>query len=124
MSTLIQILWKKTKRVKWKWKNSVALEKTPQKRGTILNVGTRTPRKPNSARWKIAKVQLSNNNKLFAYIPGISHTLQKHHYVLVSGWGAWDVPALNYWLIWGVLDFLGMPWSNKRSKFGAKVIRE
>ena len=98
-----------------------ALEKCPQKRGVCLRVSTRTPKKPNSALRKIAKVRLSNRHELFAYIPGEGHNLQEHSMVLIRGGRVKDLPGVKFHCIRGVKDLLGIPDRKRgRSKYGAK----
>lgn len=98
-----------------------ALEKCPQKRGVCLRVSTRTPKKPNSALRKIAKVRLSNRHDIFAYIPGEGHNLQEHSMVLIRGGRVKDLPGVKFHCIRGVKDLLGIPDRRKgRSKYGAE----
>lgn len=98
-----------------------ALEQCPQKAGVCLRVSTRTPKKPNSALRKIAKVRLSNKNDVFAYIPGEGHNLQEHSMVLIRGGRVKDLPGVKYHCIRGVKDLLGIPTRRRgRSKYGAE----
>lgn len=98
-----------------------ALEGCPQKKGIILKLFTRTPKKPNSAIRKVAKVRLSNKRVITAYIAGEGHALQEHGVVLVRGGRIKDLPGLKYRLIRGVYDFLGLKNRKQaRSKYGTK----
>jgi small subunit ribosomal protein S12 len=105
---------------KWKSK-SPALEGCPQKRGVCIRVYTTTPKKPNSALRKVAKVRLSNGREVIAYIPGIGHNLQEHSVVLVRGGRVKDLPGVKYHIIRGALDAAGVENRRKsRSKYGTK----
>jgi small subunit ribosomal protein S12 len=100
---------------------SVALGGTPQKRGVCVRVTTMTPKKPNSALRKIAKVVLSNKVEVISYIPGIGHNLQEHSIVLVRGGRVKDLPGVKYHIIRGALDATGVEGrKTSRSKYGAK----
>jgi small subunit ribosomal protein S12 len=102
-------------------KKTVALEGCPQKRGVCLQVKTMTPKKPNSALRKIARVRLSNGKEITAYIPGEGHNLQEHSIVLVRGGRVRDLPGVRYHIIRGVLDTLGVEGRERsRSKYGWK----
>jgi small subunit ribosomal protein S12 len=93
----------------------------PQKRGVCINVKTTTPKKPNSALRKIARVRLTNGIEVTAYIPGIGHNLQEHSVVLIRGGKVRDLPGVRYHIIRGVLDTAGVAKRNQgRSKYGAK----
>ena len=93
----------------------------PQKRGVCLQVRTVTPKKPNSALRKVARVRLSNGNEVTAYIPGEGHNLQEHSIVLVRGGRVRDLPGVRYHIIRGTLDTLGVEGRKQsRSKYGAK----
>ena len=93
----------------------------PQKRGVCLNVRTVTPKKPNSALRKVARVRLSNGNEVTAYIPGEGHNLQEHSIVLVRGGRVRDLPGVRYHIVRGTLDTLGVDGRKRsRSKYGAK----
>jgi small subunit ribosomal protein S12 len=93
----------------------------PQKRGVCLNVRTVTPKKPNSALRKVARVRLSNGKEVTAYIPGEGHNLQEHSIVLVRGGRVRDLPGVRYHIIRGSLDTLGVDGRHQsRSKYGAK----
>src|SRR4030095_14227956 len=98
-----------------------ALEASPQKRGVCLQVKTMTPKKPNSALRKIARVRLSNGKEVPAYIPGEQHNLQEHSIVLVRGGRVRDLPGVRYHIVRGTLDALGVDGRKRsRSKYGAK----
>ena len=93
----------------------------PQKRGVCTKVSTKTPKKPNSALRKIARVRLTNGNEVTAYIPGIGHNLQEHSVVLIRGGRVRDLPGVRYHIIRGTLDAQGVANRNQsRSKYGAK----
>ena len=97
------------------------LEASPQKRGVCLNVRTVTPKKPNSALRKVARVRLSNGKEVTAYIPGEGHNLQEHSIVLVRGGRVRDLPGVRYHIVRGSLDTLGVDGRKQsRSKYGAK----
>jgi small subunit ribosomal protein S12 len=97
------------------------LEASPQKRGVCLVVKTMTPKKPNSALRKVARVRLSNGREVTAYIPGIDHNLQEHSIVLVRGGRVRDLPGVRYHIVRGVLDSSGVEARRRsRSKYGAK----
>ena len=94
---------------------------SPQKRGVCTAVRTATPKKPNSAMRKIARVKLTNGNEVTAYIPGIGHNLQEHSVVLIRGGRVKDLPGVRYHIIRGTLDAQGVAKRNQaRSKYGAK----
>jgi small subunit ribosomal protein S12 len=98
------------------------LDSCPQKRGVCLIVRTQTPKKPNSALRKIARVRLSNGKEVTAYIPGEGHNLQEHSIVLVRGGRVRDLPGVKYHVVRGVLDCAGVEGRKKsRSKYGAKA---
>ncbi|NCD32690.1 MAG: 30S ribosomal protein S12 [Spartobacteria bacterium] len=98
-----------------------ALSKCPQRRGVCLQVKTQTPKKPNSALRKIARVRLTNGEEVTAYIPGEGHNLQEHSMVLVRGGRVKDLPGVRYHIVRGTLDCLGVNGRNRgRSKYGAK----
>ncbi len=97
------------------------LEKSPQRRGVCLQVRTMTPKKPNSALRKIARVRLSNGKEVTAYIGGEGHNLQEHSIVLVRGGRVRDLPGVRYHIVRGSLDCLGVDGRKQgRSKYGAK----
>ncbi len=96
-------------------------QNSPQKRGVCTRVGTLTPKKPNSALRKYARVRLSNNMEVTAYIPGIGHNLQEHSVVLIRGGRVKDLPGVRYHIVRGALDTAGVEGRQKgRSKYGAK----
>jgi small subunit ribosomal protein S12 len=100
---------------------SPVLDKCPQKRGVCLQVKTMTPKKPNSALRKIARVRLSNGKEVTAYIPGEGHNLQEHSIVLIRGGRVRDLPGVRYHIVRGVLDTQGVGNRKQaRSKYGAK----
>ena len=100
---------------------SPALKKCPQKRGVCLQVKTMTPKKPNSALRKIARVRLTNGIEVTGYIPGEGHNLQEHSIVLVRGGKVKDLPGVRYHIVRGTLDAAGVNQRKKsRSKYGAK----
>jgi len=120
MPTINQLIRKGRKRVKKKTK-SPALEGSPQKRGVCLRVYTTTPKKPNSALRKVARVRLSNGKVVSAYIPGEGHTLQEHSIVLVRGGRVKDLPGVRYHIVRGVYDSTGVEDRKKsRSCYGTK----
>lgn len=95
---------------------------SPQKRGVCTKVSTKTPKKPNSALRKIARVRLTNGSEVTAYIPGIGHNLQEHSVVLIRGGRVRDLPGVRYHIIRGTLDTQGVAKRNQsRSKYGAKA---
>ena len=97
------------------------LQACPQRRGVCLRVSTQTPRKPNSALRKVARVRLSNGNEVWAYIPGEGHNLQEHSVVLVRGGRVKDLPGVRYHIVRGTLDALGVEGrSQSRSRYGTK----
>lgn len=96
----------------------------PFKRGVCLSVKTTTPKKPNSALRKIAKVRLTNGMEVTAYIPGEGHNLQEHSIVLVRGGRVPDLPGVRYHIVRGVLDTAGVERTQQRSKYGAKKPKE
>jgi len=94
---------------------------SPQKRGVCTRVTTMTPKKPNSAQRKYARVRLSNGLEVTAYIPGVGHSLQEHSVVLIRGGRVKDLPGVRYHIIRGTLDAMGVAKRNQaRSKYGAK----
>jgi small subunit ribosomal protein S12 len=103
----------------------VAIPGAPQKRGVCLQVRTMTPKKPNSALRKIARVRLTNQMEVTAYIPGIGHNLQEHSVVLVRGGRVKDLPSVKYHIIRGTLDAAGVKDRKQgRSKYGAKAAQQ
>jgi small subunit ribosomal protein S12 len=110
---------------KKKWDKCPALEKNPQKKGFCVKVFTKTPRKPNSALRKVAKIRLTTGKKVDAYIPGIGHNLQEYSVVLMRGGRVKDLPGVKYHLIRGKLDLAGLhERKNSRSKYGGKQNRK
>jgi len=110
---------------KSKKSKSKALMKCPQRRGVCLQVTTRTPKKPNSALRKIARVRLVNGEEITAYIGGEGHNLQEHSVVLVKGGRVRDLPGVRYHVVRGALDSLGVDGRKQsRSKYGAKTPKE
>jgi small subunit ribosomal protein S12 len=104
---------------------SPALDNCPQRRGVCLIVKTMTPKKPNSALRKIARVRLTNGQEVTAYIPGEGHNLQEHSMVLVRGGRVKDLPGVRYHIVRGTLDCLGVETRRRsRSKYGAKTPKE
>ncbi len=120
MPTINQLVRKGRKKVSKKSK-SVDLEQCPQKKGVCLQVMTRTPKKPNSALRKVARVRLTNGKEVTAYIPGEGHNLQEHSIVLIRGGRVPDLPGVKYHMIRGKLDTAGVEGRKRgRSKYGAK----
>jgi small subunit ribosomal protein S12 len=120
MPTINQRVRKGRKKTKTKSK-SPALANCPQRRGVCVQVMTRTPKKPNSALRKVAKVRLTNGQEVIAYIPGEGHNLQEHSIVLVRGGKVKDLPGVRYHIVRGTLDSLGVDGRRRsRSKYGAK----
>ena len=120
MPTINQLVRKGRKKAVAKSK-SPALNNCPQRRGVCLQVYTRTPKKPNSALRKVAKVRLTNGYEVIAYIGGEGHNLQEHSIVLISGGRVKDLPGVRYHIVRGSLDTLGVDGREQaRSKYGAK----
>jgi len=120
MPTINQLVRKGRKRIKSKSKAPV-LEQCPQKRGVCTQVKIQTPKKPNSALRKIARVKLSNSREITAYIPGEKHNLQEHSIVLVRGGRVRDLPGVRYHIIRGTLDASGVEDRKQgRSLYGTK----
>ncbi len=120
MPTISQLVRKGRQSVEKK-STAPALKECPQKRGVCTRVYTTTPKKPNSALRKVARVRLTNNIEVTAYIPGIGHNLQEHSVVLVRGGRVKDLPGVRYHVVRGALDAAGV--ANRmqaRSKYGAK----
>lgn len=120
MPTINQLI-RKERVSKKQRSSSPALTKCPQRRGVCTRVYTTTPKKPNSALRKVAKVRLSNGYEVISYIPGIGHNLQEHSVVLIRGGRVKDLPGCRYHIVRGVLDTQGV--ANRvrgRSKYGAK----
>lgn len=120
MPTINQLVRKGRHKVAKK-STAPALENSPQKRGVCTRVSTMTPKKPNSALRKVARVRLTNGTEVNAYIPGIGHNLQEHSVVLVRGGRVKDLPGVRYHIVRGALDTAGVQNRNQaRSKYGAK----
>lgn len=120
MPTIAQLIKNGRKKVERKTK-SPALRNCPQKRGVCVRVYTTTPKKPNSALRKVARVRLTNGMEVTAYIPGVGHNLQEHSIVLIRGGRVKDLPGVRYHILRGTLDCAGV--ANRRqgrSKYGAK----
>lgn len=117
----IQQLVRKGREVLVEKSKSPALDSCPQRRGVCVRVYTTTPKKPNSAMRKVARVRLTNGIEVTAYIPGIGHNLQEHSVVLIRGGRVKDLPGVRYHIIRGALDTAGVANRNQsRSKYGAK----
>ncbi|PKL36116.1 MAG: 30S ribosomal protein S12 [Spirochaetae bacterium HGW-Spirochaetae-1] len=120
MPTINQLI-RNGREAKKKKSKSPALQQCPQRRGVCTRVMTFTPKKPNSALRKVARVRLTNGIEVTAYIPGIGHNLQEHSAVLIRGGRVKDLPGVRYHIIRGTLDSLGVEDRRKsRSKYGAK----
>ena len=120
MPTISQLVRKGRKQLRKKSKRP-DLEKCPQRKGVCLQVMTRTPKKPNSALRKVARVRLTNGREVTAYIPGEGHNLQEHSIVLVRGGRVRDLPGVRYHIVRGTLDAAGVDGRRRsRSKYGAK----
>lgn len=120
MPTISQLVRKGRQSVDKK-STAPALKECPQKRGVCTRVYTTTPKKPNSALRKVARVRLTNNIEVTAYIPGIGHNLQEHSVVLIRGGRVRDLPGVRYHIIRGTLDATGVAKRMQaRSKYGAK----
>ena len=120
MPTFNQLVRKGRSKIRKKSKSPV-LEACPQRRGVCLQVKTMTPKKPNSALRKIARVRLTNGKEITAYIPGVGHKLQEHSIVLVRGGRVRDLPGVRYHVIRGTLDTVGVENRKQgRSKYGKK----
>ena len=124
MPTINQLVRKSRKRMQEKSK-APALKNCPQKRGVCTRVYTSTPKKPNSALRKVARVRLTNSIEVTAYIPGIGHNLQEHSVVLIRGGRVKDLPGVRYHIIRGALDTSGVEGRRqRRSKYGAKKAKK
>ncbi len=120
MPTISQLVRKGRHKASNKSK-SAALDSCPQRRGVCTKVYTTTPKKPNSAMRKVAKVRLTNKQEVIAYIPGEGHNLQEHSIVLVRGGRVKDLPGVRYHIVRGSLDTAGVEGrKQQRSKYGAK----
>lgn len=124
MPTIQQLLRNKRKVIKQKTK-SPALKNCPQKRGVCTRIYTTTPKKPNSAVRKVARVKLATGFEVTAYIPGIGHNIQEHSVVLVRGGRVKDLPGCRYHVVRGTLDAAGVrDRKRSRSKYGGKKPKE
>lgn len=124
MPTTQQLVWKARTKIKTKKSKSPALNSCPQKRGVCIRVYTTTPKKPNSALRKVARVRLSgrSNNEITAYIPGMGHNLSEHSVVLVRGGRVKDLSGVRYQIIRGTLDTAGVKnRKTSRSRYGTKA---
>ena len=120
MPTINQLVRFSREQVTWKSK-APALQRSPQKRGVCTRVYTTTPKKPNSALRKVARVRLTNGIEVTAYIPGEGHNLQEHSIVLIRGGRVKDLPGVRYHIVRGTLDTAGVTDRKQgRSKYGAK----
>ena len=120
MPTINQLIRKGREQLKYKSK-SPALKSNPQKRGVCTRVYTTTPKKPNSALRKVARVRLTNGVEVTSYIPGVGHNLQEHSVVLIRGGRVKDLPGVRYHIIRGKLDCQGVQGRMQaRSQYGAK----
>ena len=118
--TISQLVRKGRDKVRYKTK-SPALQESPQKRGVCVRVFTQTPKKPNSALRKVARVRLTNHIEVTTYIPGVGHNLQEHSVVLIRGGRVKDLPGVRYHTVRGSLDCSGVAnRKQSRSKYGAK----
>ncbi len=121
MPTINQLV-RNGRKKKVKKSKSRALDSCPQRRGVCIQVTTRTPKKPNSAMRKVARVRLTNGQEITAYIGGEGHNLQEHSVVLVKGGRVRDLPGVRYHVVRGALDSLGVDGRKQsRSKYGAKA---
>jgi len=121
MPTINQLVRKGRLQIRYKSK-SPALTSCPQRRGVCLSVKTQTPKKPNSALRKVARVRLTNGYEITAYIPGEGHNLQEHSVVLVRGGRVKDLPGVRYHIVRGTLDAVGVDGRRRsRSKYGVKT---
>ena len=124
MPTINQLVKRGRKRGKKKT-DSPALKECPQKRGVCIRVYTSTPKKPNSALRKVARVRLTNRMEVTTYIPGIGHKLQEHAIVLIRGGRVKDLPGVRYHIVRGTLDTIGVQNRKQgRSKYGSKKPKE
>ena len=120
MPTISQLVSQGRDKVRYKTK-SPALQSSPQKRGVCTRVYTSTPKKPNSALRKVARVRLTNGTEVTTYIPGVGHNLQEHSIVMIRGGRVKDLPGVRYHIIRGTLDAVGVAnRKQSRSKYGAK----
>ncbi|MBN2720699.1 MAG: 30S ribosomal protein S12 [Proteobacteria bacterium] len=120
MPTLNQLV-RNSRKVAARKSKSPAMQQCPQKRGVCTRVYTTTPKKPNSALRKVARVRLTNGIEVTTYIPGVGHNLQEHSVVLIRGGRVKDLPGVRYHIIRGTLDTAGVADRRRsRSKYGAK----
>ncbi len=120
MPTINQLVRKGRQKMKVRTK-SPALNRCPQRRGVCVRVYTSTPKKPNSALRKVARVRLTNGIEVTTYIPGVGHNLQEHSIVMIRGGRVKDLPGVRYHVIRGTLDAIGVEGRRQsRSKYGAK----
>jgi small subunit ribosomal protein S12 len=120
MPTINQLVRKGRQKIAKK-KKTPALQSNPMKRGVCVRVYTTTPKKPNSALRKVARVRLSNSLEVTAYVPGVGHNLQEHSIVVIRGGRVKDLPGVRYKIVRGVLDTGGVEGRrNARSRYGAK----
>jgi len=120
LPTFNQLVRSGREKIRYKTK-SPALQGSPQRRGVCTRVYTSTPKKPNSALRKVARVRLTNGIEVTTYIPGIGHNLQEHSIVLIRGGRVKDLPGVRYHVVRGTLDSVGVQdRKNSRSKYGAK----
>jgi len=121
----IQQLVRKRRVLQKKGSKTPDLDSSPQRRGVCLRVFTTTPKKPNSALRKVARVRLTNGREVNAYIPGVGHTLQEHSVVLVRGGRVKDLPGVRYHIVRGTMDATGVDGRNRgRSKYGTKRVKK
>ncbi len=124
MPTISQLV-RKSRESMIKKSTAPALKECPQKRGVCTRVYTTTPKKPNSALRKVARVRLTNSIEVTAYIPGIGHNLQEHSVVLIRGGRVKDLPGVRYHIVRGALDTAGVQnRTQSRSKYGAKRAKQ
>jgi small subunit ribosomal protein S12 len=120
MPTINQLIRAGREKTRWKTK-APAMDSCPQKRGVCTRVYTTTPKKPNSALRKVARVRLTNQMEVTSYIPGVGHNLQEHSVVMIRGGRVKDLPGVRYHIIRGTLDSVGVQGRKQgRSKYGAK----
>jgi small subunit ribosomal protein S12 len=120
MPTVNQLI-RRARRAQRRKTSAPALQRSPQKRGVCTRVYTSTPKKPNSALRKVARVRLTNGIEVTAYIPGVGHNLQEHSVVLIRGGRVKDLPGVRYHIVRGTLDSIGVQDRRQgRSKYGAK----
>ena len=125
MSTINQLCTKNYRAKKLFKSKTPALNQNPQRKGVCIKVFVRSPKKPNSALRKVAKIRLTNSTEIIAYIPGEGHNLQEHSVVLVRGGRVKDLPGVKYKVIRGTLDLQGVVTRKQaRSKYGAKKGRQ